>query len=73
MTQIILRERLESIAEGDQAGHQAVAREIEEHYSLSRDRFAEAAQGAAWHDAARYWQEMCYLAKLVDATDARGR
>ena len=73
MTQIILRERLESIAEGDQAGHQAVACEIDEHYSLSRDRFAEAAQGAAWHDAARYWQEMCYLAKLVDATDAWGR
>jgi hypothetical protein len=73
MTQILLRERLESIAESDLADHQALVCEIDEHYGASRDCFAEAAQKAAWQEAARYWQEMCYLEKLADASGARGR
>jgi molecular chaperone HscB len=72
MTQIVLRERLETIAELDQTEYQTLVGEIDEHYGASRDRFAEAAQQAAWQEAARYWQEMCYLEKLVDATGSRG-
>lgn len=73
MTQILLRERLESIAESDPASRQVLVRDVDEHYGASRERFAEAAQAASWRDAARYWQEMCYLEKLVDATGSRGR
>jgi molecular chaperone HscB len=73
MTQILLRERLEKIAELDQVGRQTLVSEIDEHYGASRDRFAEAAQQTAWQKASRHWQEMCYLEKLVDATGSRGR
>jgi molecular chaperone HscB len=73
MTQILLRERLETIAELDQVGRQTLVSEIDEHYGASRDRFAEAAQQTAWQKASRHWQEMCYLEKLVDATGSRGR
>jgi molecular chaperone HscB len=73
MTQILLRERLEKIAELDQVGRQTLVSEIDEHYGASRDRFAEAAEQTAWQEASRYWQEMCYLEKLIDATGSRGR
>jgi molecular chaperone HscB len=73
MTQILLRERLEKIAELDQVGRQTLVSEIDEHYGASRDRFAEAAQQTAWQKASRHWQEMCYLEKLIDATGSRGR
>ena len=73
MAQILLRERLETIAELDQVAHQALVDEIDQHYAASRDRFAAAALQAAWREAARFWQEMCYLEKLVDATGSRGR
>lgn len=73
MTQILLRERLETMAELDQAEHQALVSEINEHYGASRDRFAAAAQQTEWQGAARCWQEMCYLEKLIDATGSRGR
>jgi hypothetical protein len=73
MTQILLRERLETIAELDQVGRQTLVSEIDEHYGASRDRFAEAAEQTAWQEASRYWQEMCYLEKLIDATGSRGR
>ena len=73
MTQILLRERLEKIAELDQVGRQTLVSEIDEHYGASRDRFAEAAQQTSWQKASRHWQEMCYLEKLVDATGSRGR
>jgi molecular chaperone HscB len=73
MTQILLRERLETIAELDQVGRQTLVSEIDEHYGASRDRFAEAAQQTAWQKASRHWQEMCYLEKLIDATGSRGR
>ncbi len=68
MMQITLRERLEDIDSGDSSGRQAVMAEIGEHYSASRDAFASAAEEARFEDAARRWQEMCYLSKLRDAS-----
>ena len=73
MAQILLRERLETIAELDQVARRTLVDEIDQHYAASHDRFAEATQRAAWPEAARFWQEMCYLEKLVDATGSRGR
>ena len=67
MTQIMLRERLEELPETDFAAHRALAEEVAEHYRVSRDRCAQAMADSAWSDAARAWQEMCFLSKLLDA------
>ena len=71
MMQITLRERLEDIDSGDSSRWQALMAEIGEHYSASRDAFASAAEEARFEDAARRWQEMCYLSKLRDASPPR--
>ena len=71
MTQIELRERLESSDDDDPAGHDALVLEIGEHYGAARDAFASAAESERFEDAARHWQEMCYLAKLRGAARPR--
>ena len=65
MTQIGLREQLEELEPSDAAGCQSLAEEIEGHYALSRDQFAHTFAAEAYLDAARHWQEMCYLSKLL--------
>ena len=67
MTQIMLRERLEESPATDSAARRALAEEVAEHYRVSRDRCAQAMADSVWSDAARAWQEMCFLSKLLDA------
>ena len=44
---------------------QDLTADIQAHYTASRDQFAKTIAADAYLDAARYWQEMCYLAKLL--------
>ena len=46
-------------------GRQSLTAEIEGHYATSRDQFASTLSTGAHLDAARHWQEMCYLSKLL--------
>ena len=71
MSQITLRERLESIGSGDVAARQALLSEIEAQCAASRDAFGAALQAQRLQDAARHWQEMCYLSKLREAARPR--
>ena len=67
MTQVMLRERLEDMPASDTVERRALAEEITGHYHASRDRCASAIADSDWSEAARAWQEMCFLSKLVDA------
>ena len=71
MTQISLREQLEELEQSDAAGTQSLAEEIRGHYALSRDQFASNLAADAYLDAARHWQEMCYLSKLLSEPKLR--
>ena len=73
MTQISLREQLEELDQSDSAGHQSLTEEIEGHYALSRNQFAHTFAANACLDAARHWQEMCYLSKLLSEPKLRVR
>ena len=73
MTQIELRERLESTDAEDAAAHHTLLAEIGEGYGAARDAFANAVKSQCFHDAARHWQEMLYFAKLRDAARPRAR
>ena len=65
MTQIDLRERLEELDQADVAGRESLTEEIQGHYRVSRDQFASGLATATYPAAARRWQEMCYLSKLL--------
>ena len=65
MTQISLREQIEELEPSDAVGRQSLTEEIEGHYALSRDQFAHTFAAEAYLDAARHWQEMCYLSQLL--------
>jgi len=71
MTQIELRERLESSDVDDPSRRDTLVAEIGERYEAARDAFAIAVGNERLQDAARHWQEMCYLAKLRDAARPR--
>ena len=71
MTQIALRERLESADSAHSSERDALSVEIRDRYNASRDAFASAAEDERFKEAACYWQEMCYLSKLRDATRVR--
>ena len=71
MTQISLREQLEELEPSDDAGCQSLTEEIEGHYTFSRDQFAHTFAAEACLDAARHWQEMCYLSKLLSEPKLR--
>ena len=71
MTQISLRERLEELAQSDAAGRESLTEEIQAHYAVSRDQFANGLATAAYPEAARRWQEMCYLSKLLSEPKLR--
>tara|TARA_B100001057_G_scaffold138201_1_gene137846 strand:+ start:195 stop:719 length:525 start_codon:yes stop_codon:yes gene_type:complete len=73
MTQISLREQLEELDQSDSAGRQSLTEEIEGHYALSRNQFAHTFATNACLDAARHWQEMCYLSKLLSEPKLRVR
>ena len=73
MTQISLREQLEELESSDAAGRQLLTAEIEGHYATSRDQFASTLSTGAHLDAARHWQEMCYLSKLLSEPKLRVR
>ena len=72
MTQIMLRERLEDTPTADKAACQSLIKEIDGHYCASRDQFAIAIAAPNLPDAARYWQEMCFLSKLMEAAQPQG-
>ncbi len=67
MVQIMLRERLEDMPASDTVERGALAEEIAGQYQASRDRCASAIAESDWPEAARAWQEMCFLSKLLDA------
>ena len=71
MTQISLREQLEELAPSDAAGRQDLTADIQGHYTASRDQFAKTLAANAYLDAARHWQEMCYLSKLLSEPKLR--
>lgn len=71
MAQISLRERLEELEHLDAAGRRSLTEEIEGYYAASRDQFAKTLAAAAYLDAARHWQEMCYLSKLLSEPKLR--
>jgi hypothetical protein len=71
MTQIDLRERLEELDQADVAGRESLTEEIQEHYRVSRDQFASGLATATYPEAARQWQEMCYLSKLLSEPKLR--
>jgi len=71
MTQISLREQLEELDQSDSAGRQSLTEEIEGHYAVSRDQFALTFAADAYLDAARHWQGMCYLSKLLSEPKLR--
>ena len=71
MTQISLREQLEELDQSDSAGRKSLTEEIEGHYALSRDQFTRTLAADAYLDAARHWQEMCYLSKLLSEPKLR--
>ena len=71
MTQIDLRERLEELDQADAAGRESLIEEIQGHYTVSRDHFASDLTAAAYPEAARRWQEMCYLSKLLSEPKLR--
>jgi molecular chaperone HscB len=71
MTQIMLRERLEEMSPSDGQAREVLTEEIRGYYQASCGEFAAAAGKVAWSEAARHWQEMCFLSKLLD--DARPR
>jgi len=71
MTQISLREQLEELGPSDAAGRQGLTAAIQAHYTASRDQFAKTLAADAYLDAARNWQEMCYLAKLLSEPKLR--
>ena len=73
MTQISLREQLEELDQSDSAGRQSLTEEIKGHYALSRNQFAHTFAANACLDAARHWQEMCYLSKLLSEPKLRVR
>lgn len=73
MTQISLREQLEELDQSDSDGRQSLTEEIEGHYALSRSQFAHTFAADACLDAARHWQEMCYLSKLLSEPKLRVR
>ena len=52
-------------------GRQSLTAEIEGHYATSRDQFASTLSTGAHLDAARHWQEMCYLSKLLSEPKLR--
>lgn len=72
MTQITLRERLEEVPSSDQQARAALTEEIRGYYQTSCGDFAVAVGDAAWSEAARRWQEMCFLSKLLDDARPRG-
>ena len=72
MTQIMLREQLDDTPVADAAGRQRLTEEIDRHYRTSRDQFAQAIAIPDLPDAARCWQEMCYLSKLMEAAQPQG-
>ena len=72
MTQIVLRERLEEIPPSDGQAREALTEEIRGYYQTSCGEFAAAVGDAAWSEAARHWQEMCFLSKLLDDARPRG-
>ena len=73
MTQISLRERLAS-SESDQAEErEQLLQEINDHYTASLEQFDVAASEGHWRDAARCWQEMCYLSKLLEVAQTESR
>ena len=71
MTQISLREQLEELGPSDDAGRQDLTAAIQAHYTASRDQFAKTLAADAYLDAARRWQEMCSLAKLLSEPKLR--
>jgi hypothetical protein len=71
MTQISLREQLEELGPSDAAGCQDLTADIQGHYTASRDQFAKTLAADAYLDAARHWQEMCYLSKLLSEPKLR--
>ena len=71
MMQISLREQLEELNQSDSAGRQSLTDEIEGHYAVSRDQFARTLAADDYLDAARHWQEMCYLSKLLSEPKLR--
>ena len=68
MMQIMLRERLEDTPTTDLAARAELTEDITKQYHSSRDQCAQSIEESAWADAARAWQEMCFLSKLLDAT-----
>ena len=72
MTQIMLRERLEEMPPSDGQAREALTEEIRGYYQTSCGEFAAAVGDAAWSEAARHWQEMCFLSKLLDDARPRG-
>jgi hypothetical protein len=66
-----LREQLEELEPSDAAGRQSLTEEIEGHYAGSRDQFASTLATDDQLDAARHWQEMCYLSKLLSEAKLR--
>lgn len=71
MTQISLRERLEELDQSDAVGRESLTEEIHGHYTVSRDQFANGLATSAYPEAARHWQEMCYLSKLLSEPKLR--
>ena len=71
MTQISLREQLEELGPSDGAGRLGLTADIQCHYTASRDQFAKTLAADAYLDAARHWQEMCYLSKLLSEPKLR--
>ena len=67
MTQIALRERLESIQPAEVEAREALEQEINRHYATAVEQFEAATSDEHWQNAARHWQEMCYLSKLLEA------
>jgi len=67
-----LREQLDDTPVADAAGRQHLIEEIDRHYRTSRDQFAKAIAIPDLPDAARCWQEMCFLSKLIEAAQPQG-
>jgi len=63
--------QLEELEPSDAAGRQSLTGDIEGHYAASREQFASALSAEAHLDAARHWQEMCYLSKLLSEPKLR--
>jgi len=72
MEQIMLRERLDALSASDAESANTLLTEINERFAVAQAEFASAADSECWATAARHWQELCYLAKLIEAAHIRG-